>query len=172
MQQLYYPNEIRSMNELDLGDGAVKDNELKMAVQLAEMSASDEFHPENYRDEVAERIRGLIQRKDRRRRDHQRSRRRTARAGHRSDGSTPQKPWRRLIRAQVHRRIGSREGREGCAHGKSHGKSEGRSQGTEARTATGRESGGVPVASALSERDETAAVIPSVERGTWAGGGA
>lgn len=63
MQQLYYPNEIRSMDELDLGDGAIKENELKMAIQLAEMSASDAFHPENYRDEVAERIRGLIQRK-------------------------------------------------------------------------------------------------------------
>ncbi|HKR62954.1 MAG TPA: Ku protein [Thermoanaerobaculia bacterium] len=63
MQQLYYPNEIRSMDELDLGDGAVKDSELKMAIQLAEMSASDAFQPENYRDEVQERIRGLIQRK-------------------------------------------------------------------------------------------------------------
>jgi DNA end-binding protein Ku len=63
MQQLYYPNEIRSMDELDLGDVQIKDNELKMAVQLAEMGAADEFHPENYRDEVAERIRGLIQKK-------------------------------------------------------------------------------------------------------------
>jgi DNA end-binding protein Ku len=34
-----------------------------MAVQLAEMSASDAFHPEQYRDEVHERVRGLIQRK-------------------------------------------------------------------------------------------------------------
>lgn len=63
MQQLFYPNEIRSMDELDLGDAVVKDNELKMAVQLAEMGASDEFHPENYRDEVAERVRATIQRK-------------------------------------------------------------------------------------------------------------
>ena len=63
MQQLYYPNEIRSMDELDLGDATIKDNELKMAVQLAEMGAAEEFHPENYRDEVAERIRGLIQKK-------------------------------------------------------------------------------------------------------------
>ncbi|MGA8810489.1 MAG: Ku protein [Thermoanaerobaculia bacterium] len=63
MQQLFYPNEIRSMDELDLGDAIVKDNELKMAVQLAEMGAADEFHPENYRDEVAERTRTLIQRK-------------------------------------------------------------------------------------------------------------
>ena len=63
MQQLFYPNEIRSMAELDLGDAIVKDNELKMAVQLAQMGAADEFHPENYRDEVAERTRALIQRK-------------------------------------------------------------------------------------------------------------
>jgi DNA end-binding protein Ku len=63
MQQLFYPNEIRSMDELDLGEPIVKDNELKMAVQLAEMGAADEFHPENYRDEVAERTRALIQRK-------------------------------------------------------------------------------------------------------------
>jgi DNA end-binding protein Ku len=63
MQQLFYPNEIRSMDELDLGDAIVKDNELKMAVQLAQMGAADEFHPENYRDEVTERTRALIQRK-------------------------------------------------------------------------------------------------------------
>ncbi len=63
MQQLYYPNEIRSMEELDLGDAIVKDSELKMAVQLAEMGAADEFHPENYRDEVAERVRATIQKK-------------------------------------------------------------------------------------------------------------
>ncbi len=63
MQQLFYPNEIRSMDELDLGDAVIKDNELKMAVQLAEMGATDEFHPENYRDEVAERVRAMIQKK-------------------------------------------------------------------------------------------------------------
>ncbi len=63
MQQLYYPNELRSLDDIDLGDAEVKDSELKMAIQLAEMSASDAFHPENYRDEVQERMRALIQRK-------------------------------------------------------------------------------------------------------------
>jgi DNA end-binding protein Ku len=63
MQQLYYPNEIRAMDEIDLGDAEVKENELKMAIQLAEMSASDAFHPENYRDEVQDRIRQLISQK-------------------------------------------------------------------------------------------------------------
>lgn len=63
MQQLFYPNEIRAMDELDLGDAMIKDNELKMAVQLAEMGASNEFHPENYHDEVADRTRAMIQQK-------------------------------------------------------------------------------------------------------------
>ena len=63
MQQLYYPNEVRSLADLDIGEATVKDNELKMAVQLAEMGAAEEFHPEQYRDEVSERIRGLIQKK-------------------------------------------------------------------------------------------------------------
>ena len=63
MQQLFYPNEIRSMEDLDLGEPIVKDTELKMAVQLAQMGAADEFHPENYRDDVAERIRATIQKK-------------------------------------------------------------------------------------------------------------
>jgi DNA end-binding protein Ku len=63
MQQLYYPNEVRSIDEIDLGDTDVKENELRMAVQLAEMSASDSFDPAQYRDEVQERMRGLIQQK-------------------------------------------------------------------------------------------------------------
>jgi DNA end-binding protein Ku len=63
MQQLYYPNEIRSIDEIEMGDAEVKENELKMAIQLAEMSTSDEFRPEQYRDEVRDRIRALIQKK-------------------------------------------------------------------------------------------------------------
>lgn len=63
MQQLFYANEVRSMEELDLGEPVVKENELKMAVKLAEMGAAEEFHPESYHDEVADRIRSLIARK-------------------------------------------------------------------------------------------------------------
>src|SRR5258708_30285246 len=44
MQQLFYPNEIRSMDELELGDAPVKENELKMTVQLAEMRAPHDCH--------------------------------------------------------------------------------------------------------------------------------
>lgn len=63
MQQLYYPNEIRSIDELDLGDAEIRDNELQMAIQLAEMSATEVFDPAQYRDEVSDRVRELIQRK-------------------------------------------------------------------------------------------------------------
>lgn len=63
MQQLFYTNEVRSMADLDLGDPVVKDVEVKMAIQLAQMGAAEEFHPENYRDEVADRVRAMIQRK-------------------------------------------------------------------------------------------------------------
>jgi DNA end-binding protein Ku len=63
MHQLFYPSEIRSMDELELGEPVIKDSELKMAIQLAEMGANEEFHPENYRDEVRERVRSLIQKK-------------------------------------------------------------------------------------------------------------
>ena len=63
MQQLYYPNEVRSMTDLEIGEANVKENELKMAVQLAEMGATEEFHPEQYRDEQADRTRDLIQKK-------------------------------------------------------------------------------------------------------------
>jgi DNA end-binding protein Ku len=63
MQQLFYPNEVRAIDEIELGEAIVKDNELKMAVQLAEMGAAEEFHPENYHDEVSDRIRAAIQQK-------------------------------------------------------------------------------------------------------------
>jgi DNA end-binding protein Ku len=63
MQQLYYPTEVRAIDDIEVGEANVKDNELRMAVQLAEMGAADEFHPENYHDEVSDRIRAVIQQK-------------------------------------------------------------------------------------------------------------
>jgi DNA end-binding protein Ku len=63
MEQLLYPQEIRPFSEVPLEDGAVKDQELELAVQLIEQAATDEFRPENYRDEVRERVLALIQQK-------------------------------------------------------------------------------------------------------------
>lgn len=63
MEQLKYPDEVRSFSEVPLGDGEVKEEELKLAMQLVEQASSDKFNPEDYRDEVRERILELIQRK-------------------------------------------------------------------------------------------------------------
>jgi DNA end-binding protein Ku len=63
MQQLLYADEVRSFAEVPVGDAEVKEPELKLAVQLVEQIASDEFHPENYADEVRKRYLEAIQRK-------------------------------------------------------------------------------------------------------------
>lgn len=63
MEQLHYPDEIRSFSEVPLGEGKVKEEELKLAVQLIQQSASDKFQPELYHDEVRARILEQIQRK-------------------------------------------------------------------------------------------------------------
>ena len=63
MEQLHYPDELRSFSEVPIDDATVKPAELELATQLVEQAASDEFVPENYKDEVRERIMALIQRK-------------------------------------------------------------------------------------------------------------
>jgi len=63
MEQLHYPDELRSFSEVPIEDAAVKPAELKLATQLVEQAATDEFHPEQYKDEVRERMMALIERK-------------------------------------------------------------------------------------------------------------
>jgi len=63
MEQLHYANEVRSMDEVPIPSGDVKETELKLAVQLIEQIRSEEFHPEQYKDDVRERVMGLIQKK-------------------------------------------------------------------------------------------------------------
>jgi DNA end-binding protein Ku len=63
MEQLHYPDELRAFAEVPIEDAAVKPAELKLATQLVEQAATDEFHPEQYKDEVRERMMALIQRK-------------------------------------------------------------------------------------------------------------
>jgi DNA end-binding protein Ku len=46
-----------------IDDAEVKEAELKLAVQIVEQIASDEFHPENYEDEVRKRYHEAIQKK-------------------------------------------------------------------------------------------------------------
>jgi DNA-binding transcriptional MerR regulator len=63
MEQLHYPDELRSFAEVPVEDATVKPAELKLATQLIEQAASDKFAPENYRDEVRDRMLELINRK-------------------------------------------------------------------------------------------------------------
>lgn len=63
MEQLKYADELRSFDEVPIGDGKVKKEELKLAVQLIKQAASKKFEPEKYDDEVRQRMLALIEKK-------------------------------------------------------------------------------------------------------------
>jgi len=63
MEQLYYQDEMRSAREVPISDVEVKDQELKLAIQLIEQGASDAFRPEAYSDTVKARMLEQIQKK-------------------------------------------------------------------------------------------------------------
>jgi DNA end-binding protein Ku len=63
MEQLHYADEVRSFEEVPKGEGAVKAEELKLAVQFIKQSAAEEFQPEKYHDEVRKRVLEQIERK-------------------------------------------------------------------------------------------------------------
>jgi DNA end-binding protein Ku len=64
METMYYPDEIRSIEDLELpaANTAVGDKELKMAKSLVDMLTGD-FEPEKYRDNYREALLELIERK-------------------------------------------------------------------------------------------------------------
>src|SRR5213593_4569696 len=63
MQQLLFAGEVRSIKEIDIPKGEVKDAELKLAQQLIEQQSSDAFDPAPYVDDVRARIDAAIQKK-------------------------------------------------------------------------------------------------------------
>ena len=63
MQQLRYSDELRSFSEVPVGMAEIKEPELKLAVQLIEQIATDEFRPETYEDTQRNKVRSLIDRK-------------------------------------------------------------------------------------------------------------
>lgn len=63
MQQLRYADEIRDFSEVPLSPAEVKEPELKLAVQLIEQIATDEFRPETYEDTQRKQVRELIEKK-------------------------------------------------------------------------------------------------------------
>jgi DNA end-binding protein Ku len=63
MQQLHYADEVRSTSDIPIGDVDVKEQELKLAMQLIDQISSEAFRPEAYEDDVRKRIQDAIQRK-------------------------------------------------------------------------------------------------------------
>jgi DNA end-binding protein Ku len=63
MQVLHYADEIRPFSEVPVGDAIVRDNELKLAVQLVNQISVEEFRPEAYEDEVRKRMQASIEQK-------------------------------------------------------------------------------------------------------------
>ncbi|HEU0202147.1 MAG TPA: Ku protein [Burkholderiaceae bacterium] len=63
LQQLLYADEVRALAELEIEKAEVKPAELNLAVQLIEQSATDEYDPKAYVDEVKQRIEAAVQQK-------------------------------------------------------------------------------------------------------------
>jgi len=63
LEQLFYPEEVRSFDEVPVEEGHVTDAEIALAQQFIEQAASEAFDPARYKDEVKARIQALIDRK-------------------------------------------------------------------------------------------------------------
>jgi len=63
MQQLYYADEVRPIDEVPVDEADIKDSEVQLALQLIEQTAADSFHPERYEDAVRKRTLEAIERK-------------------------------------------------------------------------------------------------------------
>ena len=63
MEQLHYADELKKASDVPIPETTVKDTELKLAKQLIDQTATDEFHPEKYHDQVRDRVLQAIQSK-------------------------------------------------------------------------------------------------------------
>jgi DNA end-binding protein Ku len=63
MEQLHYADELKQAEEVPIGESPVKEAELTLAKQLIEQSATDDFRPAQYQDNVRGRVLEAIQRK-------------------------------------------------------------------------------------------------------------
>ena len=63
MEQLHYADELKKAADVPIPETTVKDTELKLAKQLIEQTATDEFQPEKYHDQVRDRVLQAIQAK-------------------------------------------------------------------------------------------------------------
>ncbi len=63
MEQLHYADELRSIADVPMDDAEIKKEELQLALQLIDQSSSDQFNPEQFKDEVRGRVMELIEKK-------------------------------------------------------------------------------------------------------------
>ena len=63
MHQLHYTDEVRPIAEVPLGDAVVKPAELKLALQIIEKGMTKQFRPDQYEDEVRQRMLEAIEKK-------------------------------------------------------------------------------------------------------------
>jgi DNA end-binding protein Ku len=63
MQQLRHADEVRTFDEVPIGEGDVKPAELQLAKQLIDQITSDKFTPESYKDDSREQLREILRRK-------------------------------------------------------------------------------------------------------------
>lgn len=63
MQQLRYAEEIREFSEVPIEDASITKQELKLAKQLVDQTASDKFQPDQYEDKERMRVWDLIEKK-------------------------------------------------------------------------------------------------------------
>ena len=112
LQQLLYADEVRSLSDVPLPDGEVREPELKLAKQLIDQIASETFDPTQYHDDVRERIQADIEKKVQGQ-DITRGRRaeRRARPHHRPDGGAEGEPRQGQGGASRRRRAAPRGGR-------------------------------------------------------------
>jgi DNA end-binding protein Ku len=63
LQQLHYPDELRSPEEIPIDDAELKEPEVQLALRLIEQTSAEGFHPERYEDAVRKRVLEAIARK-------------------------------------------------------------------------------------------------------------
>jgi DNA end-binding protein Ku len=63
MQQLYYADEVRPLDEVPVEEAELKDAEVQLALKLVEQTSSETFRPERYTDAVKQRVTEAIERK-------------------------------------------------------------------------------------------------------------
>jgi len=63
MQQLRYSDEVRTMDEVPIGDATVDAGQLKLALQIVDQAVVERFRPAAFKDDVKERMLAEIEKK-------------------------------------------------------------------------------------------------------------